>query len=183
MGKDVRRGFPDGVVLDNLDSLVSTSHRNKTVEKGQLFQAFHKFTVNAGETYNISFTTGDEMIRAYPSVVVTSADKVEFNYFEGATATGGVDITPYSQNRLKAPTSEVVIKGGATVTVAGTQIAKAWLPGAEGVGQSRSGTAGAGGDTFWQLKPNTTYILQFVNGSAAANAIQLNEIWTEGELA
>lgn len=183
MGKDVRHGFPNGVVLDNLDSLVFTSHRNKTVEKGQLFQAFHKFTVAAGQTYNISFTTGDKAIRAYPSVVVTSADKVDFKYFEGATATGGTAITPYCQNRADAPISEIVMSGGATVTVAGTQLAQAWLPGAEGVGQSRSGTAGAGGDTYWQLKPNTTYILQFVNGSAASNVIQLNEIWTEGELA
>lgn len=183
MSSYVRHGFPDSVVQDNIGAIISTSHRNKCVEYGRLFQAFHKFTVSAGQTYNISFTTGDKAIRAYPSVIVTSADKVDFKYFEGATATGGTAITPYCQNRADAPTSEIVMSGGATVTVAGTQVAQSWLPGAEGAGHSRSGTTGAGGDTYWQLKPNTTYILQFVNGSTASNVIQLNEIWTEGEIA
>lgn len=160
-----------------------TERNGKNELDGELFQAFHKFTVAAGQTYNIAFTTGEKTIRAYPSVINTSADKVDFKYFEGATATGGTAITPYSQNRVIAPISSVIMQGGVTVTVAGTQVAQAWLPGAENLGQSRSGTGGGGGDNYWTLKPNTTYILQFVNGSATSNVIQLNEIWTEGELA
>lgn len=71
------------------------------------------------------------------------------------------------------------MNGGATVTVAGTQVAQAWLPGSEGVGQSRSGALSGGGDNYWKLKRSTTYILRFINGSASTNSIQLNEIWLE----
>ena len=166
-----------------LYNTTTQTERNTKVEQGDMFQAFHRFAVAAGATYNISFETNNKEVRAFPSVVVTSADKVTFRYFEGATATGGTTITPFAQNRALAPLSDVKMFGGVTVTVPGLQVAQAWLPGSAGVGQIRSGTVGGGGDTYWKLKPNTKYILQFINGSTTANEIQLNEIWIEGDIA
>jgi hypothetical protein len=69
-----------------------------------------------------------------------------------------------------------------TVTVEGTRIADVYLPGTVGAGQTRSGESGGGGDNQWILKPNTTYVYKFINGSTASNIVQLNEIWIEGDI-
>jgi hypothetical protein len=173
-------GFPRKLVQSGVDGLVTTNLANGSTESGLLFQSFHKFDVVAGATYNISFTTpANKDIYSYPSVISTSADKVTFQYFEGATATGGTATTRTCQNRQISATSGVVMNGGATVSVAGTQLAQAWLPGSAGVGQARSGALSGGGDNYWKLKRNTTYILRFINGSTSTNSIQLNEIWLE----
>lgn len=175
-------GYPRKIVNDGINAQIATTVRNSAVENGILFQAFHKQTILAGATFDISFTTPvDKDIRAYPSVIVSSADKVTFQYFEGATATGGTALTPFAQNRQLGTTSGVSMMQGVTTTATGIQIAQVWLPGSTGgLGQSRSGTLGGGGDTFWKLKRNTTYILRFINNSTGSNTIQFNEIWVEG---
>ena len=174
-------GYPRKIVNDGINAQIATTVRNGAVENGILFQAFHRQTILAGATFDISFTTPvDKDIRAYPSVISTSVDKLTFQYFEGATVTDGTTVTPFAQNRQLGITSGVNMKYGVTTSVAGTQIAQAWLPGSTGVGQSRSGALSGGGETFWKLKRNITYILRFINGSTESNVVQLNEIWVEG---
>lgn len=174
-------GYPRKIVNDGIKAQIATTIRNGAVENGILFQAFHRQTILAGATFDISFTTPvDKDIRAFPSVIVSSVDKVTFQYFEGATTIGGTALTPFAQNRQLGITSGVSMKQGVTTTATGIQIAQAWLPGSTGVGQSRSGSLSGGGETFWKLKRNTTYVLRFINGSTESNAIQLNEIWVEG---
>lgn len=174
-------GYPRKVVNDALGCQISTDVRNSSVEKGRLFQAFHKQSIPAGATFNMSFKTPIDIdIRDMPSVINTSADKLTFQYFEGATVTGGTAVPIFCQNRQVATQSTVVMKQGVTVTTTGTQLAQVWMAGSAGVGQSRSGTQGGGGDTFWKLKKDTTYLLRFINESTGANVMQLNEIWVEG---
>lgn len=173
-------GFPRKATSGGLDAIVSTDVRNNSVDKGELFQFFHKFDVLAGATYNIVFTTpSDRDVRDMPSVISTSVDKVTFQFFEGATFTGGTAITGYNQNRQSVVLPLLSIKGNATITTTGNQVAQVWMAGAESIGQTRSGSQGGGGETHWKLKRNTTYLLRFINGSSATNTIQLNEIWLE----
>lgn len=142
-------GYPRKIVNDGINAQIATTVRNGAVENGILFQAFHRQTILAGATFDISFTTpADKDIRAFPSVISASVDKVTFQYFEGATVTGGTTVTPFAQNRQLGITSGVNMKHGVTTSVAGTQIAQAWLPGSTGVGQSRSGALIGGGETF-----------------------------------
>lgn len=174
-------GYPRKIVNDGINAQIATTVRNGAVENGILFQAFHKQSILAGATFDISFTTpADKDIRTYPSVINTSTDKVTFQYFENAVVTGGTTVTPFAQNRQLGIVSGVNMKQGVTTTNTGTQIAQTWLPGSVGVGQSRSGSLSGGGETFWKLKRNTTYLLRFINGSTESNVVQLNEIWVEG---
>lgn len=173
-------GFPRKATSSGLDAIVATDVRNSSVDKGELFQFFHKFDVLAGATYNIVFTTpADKDIRDMPSVISASGDKVTFQFFEGATFTGGATVNGYNQNRQSTTLPSLVVKVNATITTTGTQVAQVWMPGTDGIGRTRSGSSGGGGETHWKLKRNTTYLLRFINGSSATNTIQLNEIWLE----
>lgn len=176
------QGFPDYAASKNLKALIFTTLRNSAVSKGKLYQAYARLVIPAGQTRFLSFTTADKTIKSYPSVLNTSADKFTFDYFEGASVSGGTPVSVFNQNRRTANTSEVVFLSDVTVQTEGTKIAQVWMPGAVGTGQSRSGASSGGGDTHWILKPNTTYLFKFINGSSAENTVQLNEIWIEGDL-
>ena len=159
-----------------------SDERNRAVRKGLLFQGFQRMTIPAGQTMYIAMRTKAKTIKVYPSVLGSSADKITFDYLEGGTVTGGTAIPKINQNRQSANVSEVDFLLSPTVTVEGARIADVYLPGTVGAGQTRSGESGGGGDNQWILKPNTTYVYKFINGSTAANIVQLNEIWIEGDI-
>jgi hypothetical protein len=153
--------------------------RNGYASEGRLFQAFHRSDIATNTSMTISFTTGNKEYKAFPTGISTSGDKLLFEYFEDATVNGGTTITAQNQNRVSTNVSDVVIKLNPTVSAQGNKIAQIWLAGAVGVGQSRSGANAVSGDSFWTLKPNTTYILKFNNGSTNTNTVQFNEAWIE----
>lgn len=173
-------GMPRRFTNQNVDGMITTNLNNGAVGDGKLFQVYSKITILTATTHNVAFTTpSDKDILVMPTVISTSADKLTFRYYEGATFTGGTLITPVNQNRQSTNTSGVVVRGGVTVSTQGTQLAQVWMAGAESVGQTRTGGSSGGGETHWRLKRNTTYILSFQNESASSNIVQFNEIWIE----
>lgn len=173
-------GFPQDIISN--DSITMSTLRNANVEKSSVFQAFYKTTISAGATLYLAFKTPEEkQIRAYPTVLNTSSDKLTMKYREGAVIEGGTLDLAFNQDRNSDKESEVVLTANPTVIENGIQVAQVFLGGGTGSGQSRSGAQGGGGDTFWKLKPDTTYLFEFVNDSSLDNTIQINEIWIEGD--
>ena len=159
-----------------------SDERNRAARKGLLFQGFQRISIPAGQFAYVAMRTKFKTVKVYPSVLSTSADKLAFDYFEGGTVSGGAATSKINQNRQSANTSEVDFLLFPTVASEGERIASVYMPGAAGVGQSRSGESGGGGDNQWILKPNTTYLYKFTNNSTNVNLVQLNEIWIEGDI-
>lgn len=173
-------GFPHSSVDKGRNALISTTLEKHEVELGQMYTAYYKGTIAAGQTLYLAYKTPvDKEIRAYPTVIESSADNLTFKYYEAAAITGGTLATAVNKNRNSDKVSEMVLTATPTVTNIGLQIAQVFLPGSTGVGQSRSGASAAGGDTYWPLKKDTVYILAFENGSTAANTVQITEAWLE----
>lgn len=111
--------------------------------------------------------------------VSCSADKLTIALREGATINvDGSAITAFNHNRNSSKTASSVLKNAPTVTVAGTQIAQAYIGGGTGVGGSRSGSD-TKADNEWVLKQNTVYTITFTNDSSGDNVVNVNNVWYE----
>lgn len=164
----------------NSKSIVGVSESNNAVIKGNLFQASYKFTIPAGDTYNLTYKTPVGLsVEAYPTVLATSADNLTLEFRENAVVSGGTVHQAFNQNRKSDRVSEMELRIQPTITNEGDKVAQVFLPGAVGQGQTRSGSQGGGGDNRWILKEDTTYLFKFINGSSSSNTVQINEIWIE----
>lgn len=173
-------GFPHNTVDKDRNALISTTLEKYEVELGQMYTTYYKGTIAAGQTLYLAYKTPiDKEVRAYPTIIESSVDKLTFKYYEGSAITGGTLNIAVNKNRNSGKVSDMVLTATPTVSTIGLQIAQVFLPGSAGVGQSRDGGSAAGGDTYWELKKDTVYILAFENGSTAANTVQITEAWLE----
>ena len=61
----------------------------------------------------------------------------------------------------------------------GTRFSYAYIPGATGVGGSKSGVYYGGGSDCFLLKPATKYVIRFDNGSSGDNVVQASLLFNE----
>lgn len=152
------------------------------IHGGILFETSTQFTLTAGASRYIAITTPntDKTIHYRPAAIVTTADKLTFDFYEAGTFTGGTILTPSNHNRRSTITAETVVKDGVTSTLDGTFIYKGFIGGGTGVGQARSGDQ-RGDKNEWVLKKNVIYLIKFTNGSTESNTINVNNLWYEQE--
>ena len=187
---DANYAKSDGTIVNTADAIERVTSAYKTIEvehanihEGVLFETYGKFTLVANTgTKSITFktpTTGYVHFR--PTTLVSSADKLTVEYYEGATVTAatGTALTAVNHNRGSSKTSGTTILDAPTITGAGTKFMQIYIPGATGTGGTRSGsTAGLSGSE-WVLKQNTVYVVKFTNASTSANDVQANFQWYE----
>ena len=131
---------------------IETEH--SYIHEGIFFESYNKFTLAAGATRFVTLKAPAGVYLHYrPTNLVTSADKVTIEFFEGAT-----------------------------VTANGTKFAQVYIPGATGMGGTRTGASAGLSNSEWVLKPNTVYMIRVTNGSSGSNDIQINFEWYEESL-
>ncbi len=172
-------GVPSDVHDIPNNGMTEVDMRNTACIKGDLFRYQTLLSIPTESSAYISFTTGDNPVKVYSTNVSTSADKVTYDYLENAIVSGGTLESALAHNRVNVKSGDVTIRLNPTITDEGNVISGSYLPGSAGVGQSRTGVSSGGGSVIWNLKPNTTYLLKFHNGSTAENLVHITETWIE----
>ena len=152
------------------------------IHEGIFFESYNKFTLAAGATRFVTLKAPAGVYLHYrPTNLVTSADKVTIEFYEGATVTAntGTAVTPSNHNRNSALTSVVTLLDAPTVTANGIKFAQVYIPGATGIGGTRTGANAGVSNSEWVLKPDTQYAIKVTNGSSGSNDIQINFQWYE----
>lgn len=179
----------DGTIINFADASERLTSAIRTIEtehayihEGIFFESYNKFTLAAGATRVITIKPATGTYLHYrPTNLVTSADKVTIEFYEGATVTAatGTAVTPSNHDRNSTLASKVTLLDAPTVTVNGTKFAQVYMPGATGIGSTRSGASAGVSNSEWVLKPDTVYMIRVTNGSSGSNDIQVNFQWYE----
>ena len=179
----------DGTIINFADASERITSAIRTIEtehayihEGIFFESYNKFTLAAGATKVVTIKPAAGTYLHYrPTNLVTSADKVTIEFYEGATVTAatGAAVTPSNHNRNSALTSKVTLLDAPTVTADGTKFAQVYIPGATGTGGTRTGASAGVSNSEWVLKPDTVYMIRVTNGSSGSNDIQINFQWYE----
>lgn len=145
------------------------------IHAGHKFTAFHKATIISGGTLEFSLVTPSNVdVHWRPARIKPSADKVDWQVYEGATVNvAGTQITYSNRNRQDDKTAGVVLRHGTTFTAPGTLVSglSDWLPGSTGTGTIRNGDSVSDSVDEIVLKNNTTYRFVVTNGSTGSNVI------------
>ena len=152
------------------------------IHEGIFYESYNKFTLAAGATRVVTIKPATGTYLHYrPTNLVTSADKVTIEFYEGTTVTAatGTAATPSNHNRNSTLASKVTLLDAPTVTANGTKFAQVYIPGATGTGGTRTGASAGVSNSEWVLKPNTVYMVKVTNGSSGSNDIQINFQWYE----
>ena len=182
----------NGTVINFADASERITGAIRTIEtehayihEGIFYESYNKFTLAAGakRVVTIKAPVG-KYLHYRPTNLVTSADKVTIEFYEGATVTAetGTAVTPSNHNRNSTLTSGVTLLDAPTVTADGTKFAQVYIPGATGTGGTRTGASAGLSNSEWVLKPNTVYMIRVTNGSSGSNDIQINFEWYEESL-
>ena len=162
---------------------IETEH--SYIHEGIFFESYNKFTLAAGATKVVTIKPAAGTYLHYrPTNLVTSADKVTIEFYEGATVTAatGTAVTPSNHNRNSTLASKVTLLDAPTVTANGTKFAQVYIPGATGTGGTRTGASAGVSSSEWVLKPDTVYMVKVTNGSSGSNDIQINFQWYEEDM-
>ena len=152
------------------------------IHEGIFYESYNKFTLAAGAKRVVTIKPATGTYLHYrPTNLVTSADKVTIEFYEGATVTAatGTAATPSNHNRNSTLASKVTLLDAPTVTADGTKFAQVYIPGATGTGGTRTGASAGVSNSEWVLKPDTVYMIRVTNGSSGSNDIQVNFQWYE----
>ena len=179
----------DGTIVNFADASERITSAIRTIEtehsyihEGIFFESYNKFTLAAGATRLVTIKPAAGTYLHYrPTNLVTSADKVTIEFYEGATVTAntGTAVTPSNHNRNSALTSVVTLLDAPTVTANGIKFAQVYIPGATGTGGTRTGASAGESESEWVFKPDTQYAIKVTNGSSGSNDIQINFQWYE----
>ena len=179
----------DGTFINFADASERLTSAIRTIEtehayihEGIFYESYNKFTLAAGATRVVTIKAAAGTYLHYrPTNLVTSADKVLIEFYEGATVTAatGTAVTPVNHNRNSAIASTTALIDAPTVTADGTKFAQVYIPGATGTGGTRTGASAGVSNSEWVLKPDTVYMIRIKNGSSGSNDIQINFQWYE----
>ena len=179
----------DGTIINFADASERLTSAIRTIEtehayihEGIFYESYNKFTLAAGAKRVVTIKSPvGKYLHYRPTNLVTSADKVTIEFYEGATVTAetGTAVTPSNHDRNSALTSGVTLLDAPTVTADGTKFAQVYIPGATGTGGTRTGQSAGTSGSEWVLKPNTVYLIRVTNGSSGSNDIQVNFQWYE----
>lgn len=164
--------------LTNALKVIDNDHAY--IHQSKLFTVTFKLDITTGATAKATFLTNSvKQIHYRPANIVTSADKLSINVYEGSTvASGGTAVTPVNRNRHAVVATDVVVKTGVTVGTNGTLIQTVYMPGGTGVGQARSGSQ-LSANNEWVLKESTLYTYEFINTSTETNTVWVELQWYE----
>jgi hypothetical protein len=157
------------------------------IHEGMFFQYDNVFILAAttGTRYIAMLTPEEKYVHFRFSNIISSADKLTIEFFEGATITPetGTPIIPNNHNRVSSKVSGCTILDNATVTNDGIKLDQYYIAGATGVGGTVSGSQLGQRSNEWILKQNTWYVYKFSNASSSQNIVNTNTFWYEEDYA
>lgn len=175
-----QHGFPTDAVDSISGAITNIGHEDLYISQGKLFESYVQTTIAAGGSYSIAIKTPlDKELHYRPSNIAPSADKITVEFFEDGTYTGGTDVAITNHKRSDGVSQTQALRSGITVVTNGEKVTQVYLPGAAGIGQSRTGGAFNGSPNKWILKKDTVYIYKINNGSTEPNTVQINFFWYE----
>ena len=135
------------------------------VHRGEMFRFGIIFASLANDaTFTIALTTPDD---DWPHVVAHPAldGSMDFQVLEGATITGGTELTIHNHKRYSEKVSGWTAVHSPTISDEGLSFYNCHMPG--GTGPMASGSANGFDDEF-PLKSSTTYLFRITNRSGQA---------------
>lgn len=157
---------------------------NRRVRQGKTFAVSHQFTIPEGETRAMRLVCGDEGATVVRSVSSVSGPKIVTELREAPTSTTGITSakTPINVNReLNLPSDSEVFVSSANASVTGgfTLSGPVELPGATGIGQTRTGSTGMD-ESEWLLAPGKEYVRTFTNTNTESATVYFELRWYQG---
>lgn len=152
---------------------VTTDPEFLALGEGRLFRVYDKQNIPAvGVTGILEYgmITGDKEIHIRPLDVSCSADKLDINFYEDSSYTGGTQLVVHRYNRNIEKSVAVTFFRAPTVATDGLEFSLGYIPGSTGIGGTRSG-GNVSGSLKYALKPNTKYLWRFTNGSSSINTV------------
>jgi hypothetical protein len=173
-------GMPEGLFV-GLRAMTFQTFVEANVKNGVEYElAGDTPALAIGGVINTIFTTGPKPVIIKSRIVKFSGASLPTRVYRGPTYSGGA-ITPYFNLNDRNPVAGgVVVRTGVTVSAVGTEFgAPTFDIGSVGVGNSSLGTFSVIGIERL-LAPNTTYLQQILNDSAAIQRVTSYLTWYEG---
>lgn len=140
-----------------------------------------KSALESGNTCYISFLTNSaKTVHFRPALLYSTESLAIAKLYEGATVTGGTQVTVLNHNRKADDTSDVIVMSEPIVTDEGTRLPLTVFGGAYGSNQARSGGEGSAEEEYI-LKPDTQYLISIENLGSADTDIIIVPFWYEVE--
>jgi hypothetical protein len=168
-------------VMNGLRAIAVQEYTSVNVKKGVQYEVASN-TAALADTASIDtiFTTGAKPVIIKSRIVKFNGTSLTTRVYRAPTYTGG-SVVPYFNLNDKNPVAgTAVIRGGATVTLAGTEFgAPTFDIGSIGNGNSSLSTYSVSGIERILL-PNTTYLQRITNDSGATQRVASYLTWFEG---
>ena len=159
-------------IINIADTFCSATNGIKTISEpeaklyqGKTFHGYAEMTVSGSETAYLAMTTGSVITTLDIQNFTLENDILKIELFEDAEITGGTPISLVNMDRNSSNTSSASVVKSPTVNSEGTLIDKSTA----GSSTPASTTISTiiGGYLPWRLKPNTTYLLKFINDGSS----------------
>lgn len=149
------------------------------VENGLVWRFSAEFSVAAGATYYIGFTTGSSTVAIESRDIASTRDDTLVLLYEDVSYSGGSAAALQNRNRLKQSDSSLnplaEIKNNVTATPAGVPVT-----GAHMLFGNNGGSVGIPSDpdsNVILLKPNTSHILSILNGDVLTATVGIGAVF------
>lgn len=173
----------DPRVYTGLQAFTVQSFTEVNSKNGTQYEASSR-VLNLANGANIDtlFTTGNNPVLVKSRKISYNGTSFVARVYSGTTYTGGTIIPYFNLNNRNPVAGTVVIRGGATITGVGTEIATpTYGVGSDGQG-SRAVASFSDIGIERVLASNTTYLLRITNDSGAAQNIAAYLTWYEGPI-
>lgn len=135
---------------------------------GFLYQVSQTFNVASTGTVSFNIATGANGLQIEFYDIVSDTEKVTASLIEGATVTtSGAAIPAYNLNRNIPGTATATLSSASTVT-GGTVIAQEFI-----TADKHAAGGGESSSKIYTLKPNSDYVMKFVNGGNQTTGVFL----------
>lgn len=175
-------GMPDYVATGGR-AINMQSYTESNTKLGTQFYFQITNTLAASGTFNIVFTTGAKVVLVKSRSLYTNGVNVSVQLFKAPTGvSGGSAIPIQNYNDINPVATSVSAVSGATVTGNGTSWGAPehiYNQSANGQGQRSGSGLAPGGDRI--LKPNSSYLIQLVNGDTNTAPFDYFLTWFEGQ--
>ena len=130
-------------------------------------------TLAASASITLAGTSEMSGIIFNPIAISSDTAPIRVELFEGATVSGGSQITPIAIDRMNSLESDINCVSNPTISVAGYLIYQTLI-----IGDKHSGGISNTKESFY-LKPNTTYVYKIRNNSTQTANIAIDLVWEE----
>jgi len=160
-------------------SVINTAHRH--VHDGFFFHMSGRTSLGIGATYNMLISVPAGCYPHFQDIIFNIGDSPgDIFVFEGTTTSAdGTPVTAFNRNRNSANTPSLQVFHTPTITGDGSQIHDRYIVDNGGLGSNQIGVYRSAQGEEWVLKPDTKYLVRYVNNSGNAIILGFEGAWYE----